>query len=161
MAIIHIRVLKIFQELKEEFGLSNINKYQYLQLRHALTTQFKEGWLKWSKNPLLKKLVEAPSLKGMISKWCKNIHLKVLEKDSQLSSRVKWEEDMGKLTDSQCNGIVTSIDILSLSAAQRLTQFYNIHRTYYTPKIVLVWETSECSLPQMWCCKWGFDSYAL
>lgn len=79
-------------------------------------------------------LVDATSLKGLITKLYKKIHLKVLETDSQLSSRVTWEEDVGELTDAQWNGGVTSVDFLSLLAAQKRTQLYIIHRAYYTPK---------------------------
>lgn len=53
-------------------------------------------------------VVNAISSKGITSKLYTKIHLAAVEKDLVLTCRVKWEEDVGELTDDQWDSIKIS-----------------------------------------------------
>lgn len=58
--------LKSFQDLVEEYAISNRSFYRYLQIRHALEAQFGGEAPVWCEMTSLRKLINASSTKGLI-----------------------------------------------------------------------------------------------
>lgn len=67
--------LKTFVELRREYGIPTNLFYRYLQIRHALNAQFKTQVVKWSRAPLLQRLVESGTTKG--------VHFRLIRADKQ------------------------------------------------------------------------------
>lgn len=69
--------LKSFAELRREYGIPNHSFYRYLQIRHALNAQFKTQVVEWNRAPLLHKLAQSGTAKGLISELYAQISSKL------------------------------------------------------------------------------------
>lgn len=93
--------MKSFQEISEVYEISNRLFYRYLQIRHALNTQFRGKVPELSEMPFLKKLVNAETYKGLISEMYENIRGAAQEGEVEHGNKVKWERDVGPITEEQ------------------------------------------------------------
>lgn len=94
-------ILKSFQELREEYGVSRQSFYKYLQIRHALKKQFKERPLERSEIAILRKVVDACLSKGLISKMYGNICEVAIDGKRELPCKHRWAEDLGGVMEEQ------------------------------------------------------------
>lgn len=83
-------VFKSFLELKEEYGIPSQSSFKYLQVRHALKTQFKERLVEWSEVNILQKIINADTSKGLISFIYDSICDKVIRGNEELPCRRGW-----------------------------------------------------------------------
>ncbi|PIO12633.1 hypothetical protein AB205_0199540, partial [Aquarana catesbeiana] len=61
-------LMKSFLDLRQEFNTSNKAFYKYLQIRHASQAQFRSQIIEWTQIPVLLKIINSASTKGLISK---------------------------------------------------------------------------------------------
>lgn len=80
------------------YGISNHSFYRYLQIRHALSIQFKTHAIEWSKVPLLQRVIKTGTSKGLISELFAQICSRVIEGPESLSSKKRSEEDIEEIT---------------------------------------------------------------
>lgn len=93
--------LKSFQELVVEYAISNRSFYRYLQIRHALKAQFGGKAPVWCEMSSLRKLINAASTKGLISDIYGSLNVSAQEGMAENKNRIKWEADVGPLSDDQ------------------------------------------------------------
>lgn len=126
--------LKPFIELGREYGIPNNTFYTYLQIRHALNSQFSNCPLEWCNVPLLNKIIRANSTKGLIAIVSGHISVRLLDLQTTLDIRERWTGEVGEITDSQWKGILKASPLVSVSPSQQVSHLFLIHRAYYTPK---------------------------
>lgn len=66
---------------------------------------------------------------------------------TSLKCRKKWVEDVGEINDNQWEAALKAIPVVSLSASQRLSQLFILHRAYRTPVQLHRWggrDSSAC-----------------
>lgn len=125
--------LKTFQELRAQYALPNKSFFRYLQVRHALVVQFRGKTLEWSAIPILQKLINGDSTKGLISNIYPYINKGRSAKRVSPRYKSKWEKDVGNITDTQWNRILEMAPLVSLSPSQRMSRLSLLYRTYSTP----------------------------
>lgn len=130
--IFHKGVLLSFEALQELFGLPSSMRFYYMQLRHAVTAQYRSS--KWSPSPtpLFNLIKRTSTTKGFISQ-CYSMLLQNFQKKHPLRMLDKWEGDVGRMDGDQWEEALQAMPICSLNVSQRLTQLYIILRVYYTP----------------------------
>lgn len=117
----------------EEYAIPNRSFYRYLQIRHALEAQFSGKEPVWCEMFCLRKLVNASSTKGLISDLYGRLNATGQEGTVENKNRIKWEGDVGPLSDSQWEHVLALGPRISLSPSQIVSHLYLIYRTYYTP----------------------------
>lgn len=93
--------LKSFQEISEEYEISNQLFYRYLQVRHALDMQFRGKVPELNEMPSLRKLVNVQTSKGLIYEMYECTMRAGQEGEVEYGNRVKWEKDVGSITEEQ------------------------------------------------------------
>lgn len=129
-----VNILKSFTELRREYGIPNNTFYTYLQIRHALDSQFSNCPLEWCNAPLLNKIIRANTTKGLIAIISGQISERLLPLQTTSGVRERWAGDVGEITDSQRKGILKASPLVSVSPSQQASHLFLIHRVYYTPK---------------------------
>lgn len=123
--------LKSFQQLKNEFNLPISMHFRYLQLRHALQTQFRDN------PPNLEELDILSIIKGQDSLKCISVFYNSLLRPTatSLAYRLKdrWVGDVEEMEDEEWEDALDTCKKVSTRLSDRLTQLYIIHRTYLTP----------------------------
>lgn len=124
--------LRVFEDLQKEFGLPHSAFYQFLRLRHAHAAQAALTDLTITPNFALDTLLSTTHTKGLISNMYQNLlteHLKTYP----LQVHNKWTADVGPISEAQWAVILEQTPLLSPCEAQRLSQFYLLHRVYRSP----------------------------
>lgn len=123
--------LKSFQQLKDDFVLPNSMHFRYLQLRHALLTQFHDG------SPNLEQLDILHIIVGQDSSKLISIFYNALIRPTAVTLayglKNRWAEDVGELEDDEWEDALDNCKAVSTRLADRLTQLYILHRSYLTP----------------------------
>lgn len=127
-------VLKSFLSLKEEFDIPDWSLYNYIQIKHALNTQFGGQGPSWNNSPILQKLGNQGGHSGTIAEIYPHICKSSIETPEKLKSRSKWERDLGIFSDGQWREILVGGHQVSISPAQKISHLMLLHRAYYTPK---------------------------
>lgn len=83
--------------------------------------------------------------KGMISR-AYNILLNAMQDPSGLPCRRGWEEDIGNIDGETWNLCLSSAPLVSVSASQKLSHLYLLHRVYRTPARLHKWGIRETPL---------------
>lgn len=125
--------LKTFQELVIEFAIPNRSFYRYLQVRHALDAQFNGKEPLWSDMISLRKLADSDSTKGLISDMYRSLRSSLQGVRVEDKNRKKWEDEVGIMSDSQWEYVLSSGPRVSLSPSQVVSHLYLIYRAYFTP----------------------------
>lgn len=118
----------------EEYDIPNHSFYKYLQIRHALNTQFEKQGPIWSNSPIYQKIGRSGGSGGFIAKIYPYICRGSIEGPERLRSRSKWEEDLGTVSDEQWKKLLERGHLVSVSPAHKVSYLMLLHRTYYTPK---------------------------
>lgn len=127
-------LLKSFATLKVEFGIPENSLYNYIQIKHALKSQFGDHGPSWSESAVLQKLGDREGHGGTIAEIYPHICKNSIETPEKRKSRGKWERELGAISDGQWREILVGGHRVSISPAQRISHLMVIHRTYYTPK---------------------------
>ena len=138
-------LIKTFSKLRSEFNIPNKTFFKYLQVRHALQTQFKIHPMVRTHTPELLKMIQTNITKGQISVLYGKLGAKAISQTGVSKSRERWERDIGLLTSEQWNQILQRGTLVSITPAQRLSHLFLLHRVYYTPKkmFVLGWNAND------------------
>lgn len=128
------KMLKSFTELRSEYGIPKTTFYCYLQVRHALGSQFKNCPPVWCKIPFLESIVRTNSTKGLVTKIYEQLSEKLLAPQMTMGVRARWEADVGEITDYQWKKILEFGPLVSVSPSQQASHLLLLHRAYYTPK---------------------------
>ena len=83
--------IKTFSDLRLEFNIPNNTFFKYLQIRHAIQTQFKSLPLIRAKTPVINKLAKKISTKGLISELYNNLGDRAINQKGNLRSKERWE----------------------------------------------------------------------
>lgn len=123
--------VKNFQSLKEEFELPPHMLFSYMQLRHALNAQFTDGFPNTQMLPMVEVIIgEEPAklISSLYSILRTRSVARIIDK-----AKVRWEEDIGPIDDSDWEEIIENVKKTSSRLSERLTQLYVIHKSYLTP----------------------------
>lgn len=127
-------ILKSFTELRREYGIPKKTFYCYLQIRHALDSQFRNCPLVWCKVPLLDRIARTNSTKGLIAMAYGHLAERLLAPQATMGVRARWEADVGEIADYQWKKILESGPLVSVSPSQQASHLLLLHRAYYTPE---------------------------
>lgn len=120
-----------FQELKDEFSLLNFMLFRYLQLQHALRTQFPSTPPQFPVSPILDTILGLDR-KKLISVFYNDLLTPLGTKLAyQLKSR--WLRNNGDVEDEDWDEILDACKQVSPKASDHLTQLYILHRAHLTP----------------------------
>uniref|UniRef100_A0A803K472 Reverse transcriptase domain-containing protein n=1 Tax=Xenopus tropicalis TaxID=8364 RepID=A0A803K472_XENTR len=123
--------LLTFQELKQTFSLPNTMLFRYLQLRHAIGTQF--GGQAIDTTPRnIENLTHTENLNKPLSVFY--TQLMGVCNTNLIKLREKWQQDIPQLTPDIWEDILESTLEGIISSRDRLTQLKYLHRTYLTPQ---------------------------
>lgn len=103
-----------------------------IQLHHAIQTQAKTTKLQLTDHMLIQSILMEKDKKGMIFR-CYNILLNQLQDSSRLPCRNGWENDVGAIDGESWDLCLSAAPLVSVSASQRLSHLYLLHRAYRTP----------------------------
>lgn len=106
-------------------------KFRYIQLRHALGTQFAEGLPSPQVLPMVDVIIGNDPLK-LISSLYSIIRTRTVARVID-TARIRWEMDIGPVDDSDWDEILENVKQTSPRLSDHLTQLYIIHRAYLTP----------------------------
>lgn len=124
--------IRSFQELRQEFSLPSKDFYKFLQIRHFLELQLKEGNIQFDLTEIEKLLLSSCTLKKKISELytlLSNIGLSTFD-----SLRVIWEKDLGSIfSDEEWLSVCSNIYPKSTSISVHEQNYKCIHRIYLTP----------------------------
>lgn len=128
-----------------EFGIPQTNFFRYLQLRHALQLQSRYTLLQLIDHAIVQGILMEKETKGMISRGY-SIILNVLRDPAGLPCKHKWEEDVGPLDGETWSLCLASAPAMSVSASQKLSHLYQLHRAYRTPVKLHKWGICDTPL---------------
>lgn len=92
-------ILKSFQQLKDDFGLANSMHFQYLQLRHALQTQFRESPPNLEQLDILDVITGSEPQKLISTFYSCLMHPTAAALAYQLKDR--WVKDVGEIEEDE------------------------------------------------------------
>lgn len=138
-------VLKSFLEVQAEFGIPRTNFFKYLQMRHALQMQSRLTPLRLTDHAIVQGILMENEKKGMIPRGY-NIILNALQDPASLPCRRKWVEDVGPLDGEMWSLCLASAPVVSVSASQKLSQRYLLHRAYRMPARLHRWGLRDTPL---------------
>lgn len=126
-------VFMSFEQMKQEYDLSNKDFLGYLQLRDFIRTNSKYKWNLPTMTPMERFFHSDQPLQKIIS----NMYtaLRANQSVSELDkSKIKWEQELGLTIDASlwtdlCKDSVTS----TLNSRYRLIQYNFLHQLYITP----------------------------
>uniref|UniRef100_A0A803J788 Reverse transcriptase domain-containing protein n=1 Tax=Xenopus tropicalis TaxID=8364 RepID=A0A803J788_XENTR len=123
--------IKSFEQLKQEYNLPNHYLFRYLQLRHALSTQYPAGYPTLEIQPYLT-AIQAGYTKGMISK----LYNTLLNPNTIVHtnrSRTAWQDNTGRIDQEEWEEALESPKYAFPYTRERTIQTYILHRAYLTP----------------------------
>lgn len=106
-------------------------QFRYIQLKHALQTQFANGF----PNPQSLTLVDViigTNPDKLISTLYATLRTKSVARIID-TARIRWEDDLGPIDNSDWEDILENVKKTSPKISERLTQLYIIHKSYLTP----------------------------
>lgn len=120
-----------FQTLCEEFDLPPNMQFSYLQLKHALQTQFASGFPDSQMIPVVD-VITGSNPEKLISTLYTTLRNRETARIID-TARFKWEADLGQIDINDWEVILENVRKTSPKLSERLTQLYIIHRSYLTP----------------------------
>lgn len=136
---------KSFHQIQIEFGIPHNNFYKYLQLRHALQTQNRTVRIQQTDHAIIQDVFMDEDKKGMISR-CYNTLFVRIQDPSKLPYRQRWEEDIGRIDWDSWDLCLMNAPLVSISASQKLSHLYLLHRAYRTPLQLYKWGIRDSPL---------------
>lgn len=124
-------VLRSLQQLQEKFEIPHSLFYRYLQLRHALGTQFRGASRSISKYPLIG-VLRSQGPRGMVSilyTYLLGEHMAL----HPLEVEAKWKTNIPTLDAEDWEEAMLVPTKVSPSVNNRLTQLFILHRSYLSP----------------------------
>lgn len=109
-----------FQSLREEFELPPHMLFSYMQLRHALYTQFDDGFPNTQMLPMVDVITGTDPAK-LISILYSIIRTRTIAGIIK-TAKIRWEEDIGPIDDSDWDEILENVKKASPGLSDRLTQ---------------------------------------
>ncbi len=124
--------MRSFQELRLEFNLSSKDSYKFLQIRHFLELQLKEGNIQLDLTEIEKLLFSSFTLKKKISELYTMLFN--VGASSFDSLRVIWEKGIGSsFSDEEWLSVCSNIFPKSASISVHEQNYKFFHRIYLTP----------------------------
>lgn len=123
--------LKTFDALKLEFVFPNRMFLRFLQVRHAIHSQFPESLPNPAHNPIMD-VVKSEDPQKLIEIFYNMLHTPSSMKIAY-NIKIWWEGDLGNLEDEDWNDALHTCKAVSPKLSDRLTQIYILYRTYLTP----------------------------
>ncbi|OCT80028.1 hypothetical protein XELAEV_18026845mg [Xenopus laevis] len=122
-----------FDQLKDKFNLPNRMFFRFLQLRHALTQQFRSRPLQIKTSP-----IEDLLRKQQLNKPLSTLygHVRQAKPSSTQGLYQKWIVNIPDLTSEQWNTILQDTLSPLIRSRDRLIQFKYLHKAYYTPSLL-------------------------
>lgn len=139
--------LKVFDRLRDEYGLPSQMFSRYLQLRHAFRTQFPTGPPLLEVNPFIAVICSLDP-KKLISTFY-NMLLMLSASRSAFALKTRWQEDIGVIEDEECSKALDHCKLVSPKLSDRLTQIYITDWAYLTPLRVSRYkqdQTANCAM---------------
>lgn len=133
---------KSFQSLKDEYSIPQHMMFKYLQLRHALRSQFRDN-ASTLDHPQVLDMIMGPEPQKLISNLYYTIRLPRIMTVIQ-RAKTDWEKDVGDISDTDWDEILENVKMTSPKLSDRLTQLYIIHQAYMSPKRLARFQSS-CS----------------
>uniref|UniRef100_A0A803J6W9 Reverse transcriptase zinc-binding domain-containing protein n=1 Tax=Xenopus tropicalis TaxID=8364 RepID=A0A803J6W9_XENTR len=122
-----------FQTLKNNFNLPNRMLFRYLQLRHAVHSQFQGTTLQTTPSRIEEQAHNCPHAKALSRSYA---HL-ALANDTLLNKLYnKWLIDIPDMNKEQWKETLDSIFDYIVASRDRLIQYKFLHRAYITPKVL-------------------------
>lgn len=147
----HNNILKSFQDLVQQFGISKSQFYRYLQLRHLLMGTFRSDTSAPKPAGFLEEVLICYTLGGKASTYYSQMIRSVGDGALQ-ALKLTWERDLSlTLEDDEWDMICKNIRAVSRDARVRLIQFKIIHRFYWTPS--RMFRLGILDSPKCWRCK--------
>lgn len=112
-------ILKSFQ-LKDDFGLANSSHFRYLQLRHALQSQFHESPPNLEQLDILEVITGSESQKLISTFFSCLMRPTAVTLAYQLKDR--WVRDVGEIEDDEWEEVLDACKKVSHKISDRLTQ---------------------------------------
>lgn len=131
-------------DLQAEFALPCSQFFRYLQLRHALQVQSRHTQLDLPDPLLIQEVLLESDKEGMISRSY-NILPNATQDSSKLPCRWGWETDASTIDGETWDICLSSAPLVSVSASQKLSHLYLLHRVYRTPSQLCKW--GNCNTP--------------
>lgn len=123
--------IKTFQALKDSYNVPNHMFFRYLQLHHALHSQFRDS-IPSLELVYLVDVVTGQDPKKRIALFYNHLMLPAATAQArQLKSL--WESDLGDVTDEDWEEVLASCKLVSPKLSDCFTHLYIFHRPYLTP----------------------------
>lgn len=106
-------------------------QFSYMQLKHAIQTQFAHSLPNPQMLPLVD-IITGTNPEKLISTLYTTLRTRLVAKIVDIA-RIRWEEDVGPIDDSDWEDILENVKKTSPKISERLTQLYIIHKSYLTP----------------------------
>lgn len=132
---------KTFEALKMEFQIPNQMFYCYLQIRHAIQTQFSGGLPQPTPNPIIA-IVKDTDSKKLISCFYNMLSAPTSAKLAY-ALKPRWEREVGRMEDEEWEEALETCKLVSPKLSDRLSQIYILHRAYLTPLRVARYKRSQ------------------
>lgn len=113
--------MKSFLDLRQKFKISYQAFYKFLQIRHAIQVQFRFQVMVWTQIPVLLRIINLASTKGLISKLYASLGDRSINGVRSLKSREGWERVIGPITMEQWYKILEQGPLVSISPSQKVS----------------------------------------
>ncbi|PIO11944.1 hypothetical protein AB205_0020800, partial [Aquarana catesbeiana] len=125
-------MVKLFQTLIDDFALPNHMLFRYLQIRHALNTQFGSP-IPALEVPLPVDIIMGKDSKKLISQFYTYLTRPAADAVAH-QLKLRWESDLGSLTDEDWEEALANCKAVSPKLSDRLSHLYMLHSSYLTPR---------------------------
>lgn len=139
--------LKSFNMLKEEFTLPNYMMFRFLQVKHAVQTQFPISPPQPTPNVIMA-IVKNTDPKKLTSPFY-NILITPVATKLAYELKPHWKRAIGSIEDEEWEEAIESCKVVSPKLPDRLTQIYILHQAYLTPLRVARYRSSQSTMCQM------------
>lgn len=125
------RIFRSFVDLRAKYKITNTFFFWYLQLRHAVTTQYGRGEVVLTSSGLEKLIAEEEHSK-LISKYYFTLLTSSFTRMDRVSAQ--WKADITSIMEESWTEVLDTMLPSMISAKEKLLQFNYLHRIYYTPQ---------------------------